>query len=252
MKAVRMHRFGGPETLSLDDIETPEPRQGRSADPGARGQRQPGRLQDPVRRLSDREAGGTADRARPRHRGRRRTQRAGRRLQARRRNLRSPRTRPRRLRGIRHRQGRRVRAEAAALEFRRSGRCAARPSGQRVLVHGGAGASAISPSSSRKRKERGSRRPSRAPTRSLPCSLAPIRPSITDGSGLKTRSPRSISSTTSSEAIHRSARSPCSRKAERLSQPFSRRTKRFAVSTTCAARSTWRSRARPSPPRSAG
>ncbi len=30
MKAVRMRRFGGPETLSLDDIETPEPRQGEA------------------------------------------------------------------------------------------------------------------------------------------------------------------------------------------------------------------------------
>jgi NADPH:quinone reductase-like Zn-dependent oxidoreductase len=30
MKAVRMHRFGGPEALSVDDIETPEPGQGEA------------------------------------------------------------------------------------------------------------------------------------------------------------------------------------------------------------------------------
>ena len=36
MKAIRTHATGGPETLTLDEVETPHPRQGRGA---GRGQR---------------------------------------------------------------------------------------------------------------------------------------------------------------------------------------------------------------------
>lgn len=56
-RVVRIHRFGGPDVLEVEDLPMPQPQDDEVVVRSPRSKRQSRRLQDQVRRISNGERG---------------------------------------------------------------------------------------------------------------------------------------------------------------------------------------------------